>query len=104
VDRAGNAYTLQVLEAARLDGADFLAQVGESIPDLAAMLAPAERAIRDEANALAPLLTLFPFPTGGHGNVANAGLRRGAAMALRQAARHERSAAEALAQSLSLFS
>ncbi len=100
VDRAGNAYTLQVLQAARLDGADFLAQVAQAIPDLAVALGRAERAVRDEANALAPLLTLFPFPTGGHGNVANAGLRRGAAMALRQAAHHERTAAGALSEVL----
>ncbi|MEX0782283.1 MAG: hypothetical protein WD557_06500 [Dehalococcoidia bacterium] len=100
VDRAGNAYMLQVLQAARLDGADFLAQVAEALPDLAPTLALAERAIRDEANSLAPLLTLFPFPTGGHGNVSNAGLRRGAAMALRQAAGHERTVAAALGEAL----
>jgi hypothetical protein len=103
VDRAGNAYTLQVLQAARLDGADFLAQVAEALPDLAPSLAPAERAIRDEATALAPLLTLFPFPTGGHGNVSNPGLRRGAAMALRRAATHERAAAAAVADALQAF-
>jgi hypothetical protein len=56
-----------------------------------------------ETKALAPLLTLFPFPTGGHGNVANAGLRRGAAMALRRAAAHERAAAEAVREALALF-
>jgi hypothetical protein len=103
VDRAGNAYTLQVLQAARLDGADFLAQLAESLTDLAPALGPAERAVRDEATALAPLLTLFPFPTGGHGNVTNPGLRRGAAMALRQAAHHERTAAAAIAEALALL-
>ena len=59
--------------------------------------------MRDEVKALAPLLTLFPFPTGGHGNVNNAGLRRGAAMALRRAAAHERAAAAAIAEALELL-
>jgi len=98
VDRAGNAYTLAVLQAARLDGAAFLRDLVESLPDLAGPLAQAERALREESQALAPLLTLFPFPSGGHGNVANTGLRRAAAMALRRAGEHERSASGALAE------
>jgi hypothetical protein len=73
------------------------------LPDLREALARAERAIRDEAQALSPLLTLFPFPTGGHGNVGNAGLRRGAAMALRRAAGHERAAAEAMSTALDVI-
>ncbi len=96
VDRAGNAYTLAVLQAARLDGADFLSAIAEALPDHADALALAERAIRDETQALAPLTTLFPFPSGGHGNVNNAGLRQAAAMALRRAAGHERRAAEVI--------
>lgn len=103
VDRAGNAYTLAVLQAARMDGADFLADVAEALPDLAVPLRAAERAIRDEAMALAPLITLFPFPSGGHGNVANTGLRRGAAMALRRAAQHERTAALAITEAVAAF-
>ncbi len=103
VDRAGNAYTLAVLQAARMDGAEFLSDVAAALPDLAATLGRAERSIRDEVQALSPLLTLFPFPTGGHGNVANAGLRRGAAMALRRAARHERAAADAITEALAQF-
>jgi hypothetical protein len=103
VDRAGNAYTLAVLQAARLDGADFLADLALALTDIAEPLAAAERAIRDEAQALSPLLTLFPFPSGGHGNVANAGLRRGAAMALRRAAAHERTAATAIREALKAF-
>jgi hypothetical protein len=94
VDRAGNAYTLAVLQAARLDGADFLASLAENLPTLAEQLRAAERAIRDETAALSPLLTLFPFPTGGHGNVQSPGLREAAAVALRKAAGHERRAAE----------
>ena len=104
VDRAGNAYTLAVLQAARMDGAEFLADLALSLPDLAAPLATAERAVRDEVQALSPLITLFPFPTGGHGNVGNAGLRRGAAMALRRAAQHERAAAIQISEALRLFS
>lgn len=104
VDRAGNAYTLAVLQAARMDGAEFLRDLAESLPELAEPLARAERAIRDEAQALSPLLTLFPFPTGGHGNVGNAGLRRGAAMALRRAAAYERAAAEAIAAAVAMLS
>jgi hypothetical protein len=103
VDRAGNAYTLAVLQAARLDGADFLADLALALTDIAEPLAAAERAIRDEAQALSPLVTLFPFPSGGHGNVANAGLRRGAAMALRRAAAHERTAATAIREALKAF-
>jgi hypothetical protein len=103
VDRAGNAYTLQVLQAARLDGADYLAQVAQAIPELVEAVGAAERAVREETTALSPLLTLFPFPTGGHGNVSNAGLRRGAAMALRRAARHERAAASAMEEALRAF-
>ena len=104
VDRAGNAYTLAVLQAARMDGAEFLADLAASLPDLAVPLAAAERAVRDEVQALSPLITLFPFPTGGHGNVANAGLRRGAAMALRRAAQHERAAATQISEALALLS
>ncbi len=96
VDRPGNAYNLAVLQAARLDGADFLASLAENIPELAEEIGAAERAIRDETKALAPLLTLFPFPTGGHGNVQNPGLREAAANALRKAAQHERTAQERL--------
>ena len=104
VDRAGNAYTLAVLQAARMDGAEFLADLAASLPDLTEPLAAAERAIRDEVQALSPLITLFPFPTGGHGNVGNAGLRRGAAMALRRAAQHERAAAARIGDALKLLS
>lgn len=100
VDRAGNAYTLAVLQAARLDGAAFLHDLAESLPGLTGLLLDAERAVRDETLALAPLITLFPFPSGGHGNVSNAGLRSAAAMALRRAAEHERAASEAIGQVL----
>jgi hypothetical protein len=103
VDRAGNAYTLAVIQAARLDGAAFIGDLADSLPDLAVPLAEAERALRDETQALAPLITLFPFPSGGHGNVANPGLRRAAAMALRRAADHERAVAAALAEALAKF-
>jgi hypothetical protein len=100
VDRAGNAYTLAVLQAARMDGAEFLADLAAALLELAGAFQRAERAIRDQVQALSPLITLFPFPTGGHGNVANAGLRRGAAMALRRAAQHERKAAVAITEAL----
>ncbi|MGI8424988.1 MAG: hypothetical protein ACR2NO_12900, partial [Chloroflexota bacterium] len=102
-DRTGNAYTLAVLQAARIDGAAFLADVAAAMPDIAAPIASAERALRDETQALSPLLTLFPFPSGGHGNVSTPGLRRGAAMALRRAAAHEREAAAAIREALALF-
>lgn len=104
VDRAGNAYTLAVLQAARTDGAAFLTDVAESIPDLARPLGAAAAATREQVKALAALITLFPFPTGGHGNVHNPGLRRAAAMALRRAAQHERTAAAAIADALAMFS
>ncbi len=98
VDRAGNAYTLAVLQAARTDGAAFLHDLSESVPPLAEPLVRAERAMRDLTQTLSPLLTLFPFPAGGHGNVANPGLREAAANALRRAAGHERRAAEAITE------
>lgn len=100
VDRAGNAYTLVVLQAARTDGATFLGDIAEAAPELASPLRAAEAALREQVKALAPLITLFPFPSGGHGNVNNAGLRRAAAMTLRRAAKHERTAAEAIAEAL----
>lgn len=103
VDRAGNAYTLAVLQGARMDGAAFLADVAESIPELSGPLRAAERAIREQVKALAPLITLFPFPTGGHGNVNNPGLRRAAAMALRRAAKHEREAAGGIREALAVL-
>lgn len=103
VDRAGNAYTLAVLQAARSDGALFVADIGTAVPDLGGPLGAAEAALRDETKALAPLLTLFPFPSGGHGNVANPGLRQAAAMALRRAAGHERRAAAAIREALDLL-
>ena len=46
---------------------------------------------------------IFPFPTGGHGNVSNPGLRRAAAMALRRAAQYEREVAAAFEEALTLF-
>ncbi|MCC6416992.1 MAG: hypothetical protein IT429_01950 [Gemmataceae bacterium] len=98
VDRAGNAYTLAVLEAARVDGRAFLADVAAAVPELSGALGEAQRALSAETQALAPLVTLFPFPAGGHGNVGNAGLRRAAAQALRRAASHERACATALAE------
>ena len=100
VDRAGNAYTLAVLQAARSDGAAFLGDLAEAIPGLAVPLIHAQRAVLDETQALSPLLTLFPFPAGGHGNVSNPGLREAAANALRRAAGHERRAAESIAEAL----
>jgi hypothetical protein len=103
VDRAGNAYTLVVLQAARMDGAAFLADVAESIPELSAPLREAEQAVREQVKALAPLITLFPFPSGGHGNVNNPGLRRAAAMALRRAAQYERGAAAGIRAALDLL-
>ena len=103
VDRVGNAYTLAVLQAARSDGAAFLHDLAEAIPELAEPLARAERAVRDLTQTLSPLLTLFPFPAGGHGSVANPGLREAAANALRRAAAHERRAAEAIAEAVALL-
>lgn len=103
VDRAGNAYTLAVLQTARLDGAAFVADVMAALPDLEPALSAAHRALREETKTLAPLITLFPFPTGGHGNVANPGLRRAAAMALRRAAQYEREVAAAFEEALRLF-
>jgi len=103
VDRAGNAYTLVVLQAARMDAAAFLADVADSIPELAEPLGTAAASIREQVKALSPLITLFPFPSGGHGNVANAGLRRAAAMALRRAAQHERAAAEGIRAGLEVL-
>ncbi len=100
VDRAGNAYTLVVLQAARMDGAAFLADIANSVPELAAPLREAEGAIREQVKALAPLITLFPFPSGGHGNVNTPGLRRAAAMALRRAAQYEAEAAAAISTAL----
>jgi hypothetical protein len=103
IDRAGNAYTIQVLQAARLDGAAFLRDVADALPALSEPLGRAARATGDETKALSPLITLFPFPTGGHGNVNSPGLRRAAAMALRRAATHERSAAGAIAEALDIL-
>lgn len=100
IDRAGNAYTLAVLAAARTDGAAFLTDLAESLPAAAEDLQSAAQSIHEETKALSPLLTLFPFPSGGHGNVANAGLRRAAAMALRRAAQHEMDAAEHIRQAV----
>ena len=103
MDRAGNAYTLAVLQAARMDGAAFLRDLAESVPPLAEPLERAEQATREVTQALSPLLTLFPFPAGGHGNVANPGLREAAANALRRAAGHERRAAQAIAEAFGLM-
>ena len=100
VDRAGNAYTLAVLQAARTDGAAFLGDLAEAVPGLAIPLIHAQRAVLDVTQALSPLLTLFPFPAGGHGSVANPGLREAAANALRRAAAHERRAAASIAEAL----
>lgn len=104
IDRQGNAYMLIVLQAARMDGADYLHDLAAALPEAAEQLSLAERAIRDEAQTLSPLVTLFPFPAGGHGNLASAGLREAAAAALRRAAGHERRAAEAITAALDVSS
>lgn len=100
VDRAGNAYTLAVLAAARTDGAAFLRDLEAALPEAAAELGLAARALEEEVKALSPLITLFPFPSGGHGNVQVPGLRRAAAMALRRAASYEGACVEALVAAL----
>jgi len=100
VDRAGNAYTLAVLQAARLDGAAFLAALADSLPGASAPLLAAEQALREMGAILSPLTTLFPFPTGGHGNVRSPGLRQAAATALRRAADAELRAARAIGTAL----
>ncbi len=100
VDRAGNAYTLAVLAAARSDGAAFLADLAAAFPAAGAELGTAARALEEEVKALSPLLTLFPFPAGGHGSIQVPGLRRAAAMALRRAAAWERACAESLLAAL----
>jgi hypothetical protein len=69
-------------------------------PQASASLAKAERHVRDQLQTLAPLITLFPFPSGGHGNVNNPGLREAAANALRRAAGHERNAVAAMRAAL----
>jgi hypothetical protein len=97
IDRAGNAYTIAVTQAAREDGARFLDDLARSIPDLAPALESAVRPLRETVKAMSPLVTLFPFPAGGHGNVANPGLRRAAAMPLRRCADYDREAAAAIA-------
>ncbi|MGD9933580.1 MAG: hypothetical protein AB7T37_07650 [Dehalococcoidia bacterium] len=104
VDRAGNAYTIAVLLAARSDGALFIADLVDAIPDLAEPLGDADAALRDQVRALSPLATLFPFPAGGHGNVDVPGLRRAAAMAIRQAADAERRTAAAFTRILEAVS
>lgn len=103
VDRAGNAYTLAVLQAARLDGAAFMAALAESLPGAAGPLLDAERALREMGAILSPLTTLFPFPTGGHGNVRSPGLREAAAAALRRAAAAESQAALAIEETLAVI-
>lgn len=100
VDRVGNAYTLAVLQAARADGAAFLEDLSGALPEVATPLLHAQRAVLDLTQTLSPLLTLFPFPAGGHGTVANPGMREAAANALRRAAGHERRAAEAITEAL----
>ena len=99
----GNAYMLAVLQAARMDAAAFLRDLAESVPPLAEPLGRAEEAVREVTQALSPLLTLFPFPAGGHGNVANPGLREAAANALRRAAGHERRAAQSIAEAFGMM-
>lgn len=103
VDRAGHAYTLAVLQAARLDGASYLADVAAALPELHEPLDRGAATLREEAQALAPLVTLFPFPAAGHGNIGNAGLRRAAAAPLRRAAQHERTAGEQIALAVALL-
>jgi len=103
VDRAGNAYTLAVLQSARLDGASFLAALADSLPGASDPLLAAAQALREMGAILSPLTTLFPFPTGGHGNVRSPGLRQAAAAALRRAADAELRAAEAIRASLQLI-
>jgi len=91
------------LQAARGDGAAFLADLAEALPEIAGPLREAEQALREEVKTLSPLITLFPFPSGGHGNVASPGLRQAAAAALRRAAAQEREATAALARALDAF-
>ena len=100
IDRAGNAYTIAVLLAARSDGAAFLRDLAESLPELGQPLTDAARAISEEVKTLSPLATLFPFPAGGHGSIDVPGLRRAAATALRRAAAYEQSALEPIEEAI----
>ncbi|HET7737088.1 MAG TPA: hypothetical protein VFK32_00800 [Tepidiformaceae bacterium] len=103
VDRAGNAYLLGVVQNARIDGSAFLGDVAAALPELATPLEKARLSLNELAKALSPLITLFPCPTGGHGNITNPGLRQAAANPLRRAARFDREAAQHMREALEIL-
>jgi len=103
IDRSGNAHCLAALLAARSDGATYFSELGEALPEASEPLQAAAEGLRREAAELAQLVTLFPYPAGGAGALASAGIRRIAAAALRRAADWERQAAQRVRVALAVF-
>lgn len=103
IDRSGNAHCLATLLAARSDGSAYFEELAEALPEASEPLRAAAAALRHEAAELAQLVTLFPFPAGGPGALASAGIRRIAAAALRRAAGWEREAARAAREAAAIL-
>ncbi|MFQ6019759.1 MAG: hypothetical protein ACE5KW_03285 [Dehalococcoidia bacterium] len=83
----GNAYTGQVLQAARRHAGQFLRELAAKHPQAAPPLAEAATAYERAALVITRFTTLFPFPQGGE--VDNAAARRLGASCLREALAEE---------------
>ena len=97
----GNAYTGQVLQAARRHAGQFLRELAAKYPGAAEQLSQAASAYERAALTLTRFTTLFPFPLGGE--IDNPGARRPGAAYLRQALAEEGRAIEAIGAALSQF-
>jgi hypothetical protein len=99
LDAAGNARTIQILQAARLDAAAYLRAVALRHANVGSKLTQAADAYRSEALELSSLSTLFPYPAGG--DTDNSGLVAAAAGSVRRGFACERDAIRNLKEALS---
>jgi hypothetical protein len=90
VDAGGNALTIQTVQNARRDAAQFLRDAAVRLQSDAGLLSEAAAAYDREALALSRMATFFPYPSGG--DVGGPGARIVAVGALREAEEHERTA------------
>jgi hypothetical protein len=98
IDAAGNARTIQGVQAARRDAARFVRGIAPFHPDVAPALSAAATAYDAVALAFSRMATLFPYPSGG--DVTGAAGRHVALAALREAERQERAALDRIREAV----
>jgi hypothetical protein len=98
IDAAGNARTIQTVQAARRDAAHFLREMAAAQPEVAPTLIRAATAYDAVALAFSRMATLFPYPSGG--DTSGQAGRHVAVSALQVAEAQERAALDLIRESL----